>query len=100
MKEIYIEESNSFHVVLLFIVSLFAFFIEVRIYAFTLLYIFANIELLESILKAIRLTWKQLLVVCLLAFLFSFVFGFLTLNNYIIPLYENEEIDIDIDHIN
>ena len=71
-----------------------------RVYSFTLIFIFAKIELLESILKAIRLTWKQLIIVCLLAVVFSFIFGFMTINNYIIPLYENEEIDIDINRIN
>jgi hypothetical protein len=76
--------------VLLLLVSLFAFFVEVRVYSFTLIFIFSKIELLESILKAIRLTWKQLLIVCLLAVVFSFIFGFLTINNYIVPLYENE----------
>jgi hypothetical protein len=36
----------------------------------------------------------------LLALAFSFIFGFLTLDNYIGTLYENEEIDIGIDRIN
>jgi hypothetical protein len=70
------------------------------VYSFSLIFIFAKIELLSSILKAIRLTWQQLVFVLLLALAFSFIFGFLTLNNYIGPLYENEEIDIDIDRIN
>lgn len=36
-------------------------------------------------------------MVCVLAVIFSFIFGFLTINNYIHELYDNEEIDIGID---
>lgn len=60
---------------------------------------FAKIELLSSILTAIRLTGGKLLLVCLLAFAFSSVFGLLSLNNYINVLFENESIDVDIGHI-
>lgn len=64
-----------------------------------LLYIFAKIETLSNILTAIRLTWAKLLVVCLLATAFTFVFGFLSINNYVRVLYENESVDVDIGHI-
>ena len=90
IKAIYLDEPESAPAVFLFILSFYACFFEVRAYSFTLIFVFAKISLLESIFKAIRLTWKQLVFVCLLAFSFSFIFGFLTLNNYIVPLYENE----------
>jgi len=62
-------------------------FFELRLYSLVILYIFAKIELLSSILTAIRLTWGKLLIVCLLATAFSFIFGFLSINNYIKVLY-------------
>ncbi len=50
-------------------------------------------------MTAIRMTWGKLLLVCLLATAFTFIFGMLSINNYIKVLYESEEIDIDISHI-
>lgn len=90
LKSVYIDEPDSTHAFILLIISIYACFFEVRVYSFSLIFAFAKIELLESILKSIRLTWQQLVFVCLLALAFSFIFGFITLNYYIGPLYENE----------
>ena len=89
IKAIYFDEPESSTAVFLFLLSLYACFVEVRAYSFTFLFFFARISLLESIFKAIRLTWKQLVFVCLLAFAFSFIFGFVTLGHYLGPLYES-----------
>lgn len=99
IKQIYIEEGSSLHAVLLLAISVFSCFFEVRMYSFVLLYIFAKIQLLRDILSAISVTWRQLVLVSLLSMAFNFIFGMLSINNYINVLYQNESIDIDIDHI-
>jgi hypothetical protein len=99
LREIYFEEGTSLHALLLLLLSFLSCFFEHRLYSLVILYMFAKIELLSSILMAIRLTWGKLLIVCSLATAFSFIFGFLSINNYIKVLYENESIDIDIEHI-
>jgi hypothetical protein len=98
-KEIYFEEDASLHAVLLLAISFFSCFLEIRLYSFVVLYIFAKIQLLRDILSAISVTWRQLLLVSLLSMAFNFIFGILSINYYINVLYENESIDIDLDHI-
>lgn len=89
LKEIYLEENTSLHATLLFSLSLIACWIDVRLYSFVLVYIFAKIETLSNILTAIRLSWGTLIVVSLLAMAFTFVFGLLSINNYVKVLYDN-----------
>jgi hypothetical protein len=58
-------------------------------YSFVILYIFAKIQLLRDILSAISVTWRQLALVSLLSMAFNFIFGMMSINNYISVLYEN-----------
>lgn len=98
-KEIYLEETSSLHATLMFSLSFLSCWYDTRLYSLILLYIFAKIDTLSNILTAIRLSWGKLLVVCLLGSAFTFVFGFLSINNYVKVLYENEAVDVDIGHI-
>lgn len=65
-------------------------------YAFNLFFMFAQIDVFKNIFAAIMTNAKQLLVVCMFGLTFAYVFAFVTLNSYLIPLYENEQVDIDI----
>ncbi len=98
-KEIYLEEASSLHASLLLGLSVGGCLIDPRLYSFVFLYTFAKIETLSSILQAIRLTLGKLAVVCLFALTFAFVFGFLSIDNYITVLYDNESVDVDIGQI-
>lgn len=79
-----------------FIISFMSAFLSVRFYAFNLFFLFAQIDVFKNIFAAILTNAKQLLVVCMFGLTFAFVFAFITLNSYLIPLYENEQVDIDI----
>jgi hypothetical protein len=76
-------------VVIFFISSCLSVFVSVRLYAFNLFFLFAQIDVFKNIFTAIMTNAKQLLVVCMFGLTFAFVFAFVTLNSYLIPLYEN-----------
>lgn len=96
LKAIYFENYKSWTVLVFFTISFMSAFISVRFYAFNFFFLFAQLDVFKNIFKAILTNAKQLAVVCMFGLTFAFVFAFVTLNNYLIPLYENEQVDIDI----
>lgn len=96
LKMVYIDNEKSRGVIFFFVLSFLSAFVSVRFYAFNLFFFFAQIDVSKNIFAAIYTNAKPLIVVCVFGLTFAFVFAFVTLNTYLVPLFENEDVDIAI----